>query len=602
MPTTIYDSSLITKRNQSKAVADSFINRIQNASNPSTGSAPLLGITEQSIINTIKNGQMTDYRKNEGGCTNVSVGCPCLPPTLYQPAPIYGWATRATATSAGGLPINNNSMNFDSTKSNFYVTMQFGTAGASPPDSTLTLYSSNGTSFTPLPVLPLGLPQRPGMCVAKYDLLGNVVWASLLQTTNTSAFGMKGSVSDNEDNLIVTGRFLGTLSIYNSDGSLGGTLTATVGTGTDAFIIKYTPSGMVKWVTLISGSTDQNANYIIVDSFNNIYVTLTSVSAITVNSVGGAPAPFTINPPAGSNFDAYLVKYDKNGIAQRGTLVNSIGGDSGYALAIDSSNNIYMYGNYITGQLNIYNANPPPTQPTFISSLPAASGNNDIFLVKYTSELQFVWATRFVSIGGNDTERNLSIDSNGNIYLTGAFGGQMTFYNNGGTQIFRTIFGNPTGFGAFVAVYNTDGVGIWVAYMDSTNTDVAIGITYDSIGNVYVTGTYLNTLLVFNSNGTTNVSLAGGSNTNTFLLKYNSVGCAQWATRLESSLIDVTSSQLLIDSNNYLYFSGWYGFTTGAELTFYNSNGLSSGVTLPNSGNSALFIAKYNSDGFLIPA
>ena len=82
MPTTIYDSSLITQRRRDKAISGSFINRIQNPINPTTGYGPLLGISDQSIINTVKNGQMTEYRKNDGGCTTVNVGCPCLPPPI----------------------------------------------------------------------------------------------------------------------------------------------------------------------------------------------------------------------------------------------------------------------------------------------------------------------------------------------------------------------------------------------------------------------------------------------------------------------------------------------------------------------------------------
>jgi hypothetical protein len=77
MPTTIYDSSQITKRRAQKAISGSFINRIQNPINPTTGYAPILGISEQSIINEVKTGQMTEYRKNDGGCTSISVGCPC---------------------------------------------------------------------------------------------------------------------------------------------------------------------------------------------------------------------------------------------------------------------------------------------------------------------------------------------------------------------------------------------------------------------------------------------------------------------------------------------------------------------------------------------
>jgi hypothetical protein len=77
MPTTIYDNSLITKRRRDKTISGSFINRIQNPIQPNTGYAPLLGIYDQSIVNGVKTGQMTEYRKNDGGCTTASEGCPC---------------------------------------------------------------------------------------------------------------------------------------------------------------------------------------------------------------------------------------------------------------------------------------------------------------------------------------------------------------------------------------------------------------------------------------------------------------------------------------------------------------------------------------------
>lgn len=86
MPTTIYDSSLITQRRRDKTVSGSFINRIQNPTNPNTGSAPMLGISQQSIINTVKNGQMKDYRKNDTGCTTISSGCPCSINAFTEPA------------------------------------------------------------------------------------------------------------------------------------------------------------------------------------------------------------------------------------------------------------------------------------------------------------------------------------------------------------------------------------------------------------------------------------------------------------------------------------------------------------------------------------
>jgi hypothetical protein len=79
MPTTIYDSSQITQRRRVTAESGSFLTRIQNPTNPTTGYGPLLGISQQSIINQVKTGNMPFYRKSDGGYNFISNGCPCLP-------------------------------------------------------------------------------------------------------------------------------------------------------------------------------------------------------------------------------------------------------------------------------------------------------------------------------------------------------------------------------------------------------------------------------------------------------------------------------------------------------------------------------------------
>ena len=85
MPTTIYDSSLITQRRRDKATSGSFVTRISPWNNgaatnqPTTSYGPMLGIYDQSIVNTVKNGNMKYYSKTEGGCVSVNNGCPCAP-------------------------------------------------------------------------------------------------------------------------------------------------------------------------------------------------------------------------------------------------------------------------------------------------------------------------------------------------------------------------------------------------------------------------------------------------------------------------------------------------------------------------------------------
>ncbi len=75
MPTTIYDSSQITQRRKNITESGSFLRRIQG-DNPTSGYAPLLGVYDQSIINTVKLGNIKDYRKGNG-VVCVSNGCPC---------------------------------------------------------------------------------------------------------------------------------------------------------------------------------------------------------------------------------------------------------------------------------------------------------------------------------------------------------------------------------------------------------------------------------------------------------------------------------------------------------------------------------------------
>ena len=78
MSTAIYDSSLLTQRRKMRVEAGDFQRRIQGSPSQ-TGYAPRLGIYDQSIINTVRTGNMPFYKKKDSGCVEVSNGCPCAP-------------------------------------------------------------------------------------------------------------------------------------------------------------------------------------------------------------------------------------------------------------------------------------------------------------------------------------------------------------------------------------------------------------------------------------------------------------------------------------------------------------------------------------------
>ena len=92
------------------------------------------------------------------------------------------------------------------------------------------------------------------------------------------------------------------------------------------------------------------------DSSDNIYVTGTTNGGLDGNTNSG-------------NSDIFLVKYYDNGTKQWTQQLGTSSDDWGKAVAVDSSDNIYLTGVTNGGLDNNTN-----------------SGDNDIFLVKYNSD------------------------------------------------------------------------------------------------------------------------------------------------------------------------------------------------------------------------
>jgi hypothetical protein len=545
MPT-VYDSSYITQRNRDKAISGSFVNRIQNT----TGSAPLLGISDQSIINSVNTGQMTQYRKSNG-YVSVNSGCPCNPPNQpIPPVPRYLWATRIDGTEY------NKDYNITTDNTGVYIINEF--------EGTINVYNTDDTKFTTLNSL--GLYDA---FIVKYNTNGIAQWVTHIGgTNNNSGSGITVDISG----LYVTGTFNETLTVYNSNSTVFTTLTSE---SFDAYIIKYNTNGIAQWVTTIGG-INRDTGYSITIDATGVYVTGLFTGEITIYNANTT----VFTTLTSDSTDAFIVKYNTNGIAQWATHIGGIYDDGTFGIITDATG-IYLSGLF-SGTATVYSVGG--VSFTTLTS----SGSYDAFIVKYNTIGVAQWATK---IGGTnyDSAYGITTDATG-IYVTGLFTGTATIYS--ANAPFTTFTLTSSGvYDAFIVKYNTNGIAQWATNIGGTNYDIGYGITTDETG-VYVTGAFNGTANIYNANSTIFTTLTSSGLQDAFIVKYNTNGIAQWATKIGG--IDIDSGYRITTDATGVYVTGSFNGTAN----IYNSNSTIS-TTLTSSVIST-FIVKYDRSGIVV--
>jgi len=179
--------------------------------------------------------------------------------------------------------------------------------------------------------------------------------------------------------------------------------------------------------------------------------------------------------------------------------------------------------------------------------------------------------TRQLGTSSNDVANDTTVDSDGNIYVTG-----YTYGNLGGQTNVGTL-------DAFLTKYDPTGAQLWTQLLGTSGSnlnfsaDQGSGVTTDQLNNVYITGYTRGDL-----DGNTNV---GSSDPNQhydlFVTKYSAEGAKQWTKQLGSTMGD-WGFDLITDTSSSLYLTGY----TSGSLDGNN-----------HFGNKDLFLLKYDLDG-----
>ncbi|MFZ1322377.1 MAG: SBBP repeat-containing protein [Ignavibacteria bacterium] len=365
----------------------------------------------------------------------------------------------------------------------------------------------------------------------KYDACGNTIWSKTFNHADDFAHDIK---VDTWGNVLVTGGLLnnsvfsyGTLKYNNSgvfqwstfstgpepDGSstalkicidangnsyvTGVTSQLNASAVYDIMTIKYNSSGVYQWQMIYNfADGDDIPEDITKDSQGNIYI------------VGGSAV-------MASDFDFVLLRYSPGGLLTGEVRYNgeANGSDGAYSVAVDDQGNVYVTGiskeyeipqDESSGQNTFttikYNSNFEQqwvkkyfgtgatknargknlkilnSNEIYVSGYAKEYGrDNDFVTIKYNSSGSVLWTSKYNRIGSyQDIQTSLSIDSYGNVYVTGES---------------RTDFSSSTGDYATVK-YNSSGTQQWVKHYNgpANRQDVPNAIVNSGNNVVYVTG------------------------------------------------------------------------------------------------------------------
>lgn len=250
--------------------------------------------------------------------------------------------------------------------------------------------------------------------------------------------------------------------------------------------------------------------------------------------------------------DPLVVKFDPNGnlLWSARYTGNVQGNNEALDIAVDSNNDIYITGN-VWGAGSYY----------------------DIFTVKFSASGQQLWSKTFNgSLNGWDEAGAITIDSNDNIYITGAAAAlDLTYdlvvikYDSQGNELWNYIFDGGTGGWVWGHDILADGSGnIYVAslYYNGTSYDLSL-LKLNASGNFVWESSYDNSgndenglSLNLTSGGDIVVCGAGyvGGGYNYLLVSFDSQGNVNW-NAYHAGKNDQNPS-MTIDGSDNIYIAG----------------------------------------------
>lgn len=231
--------------------------------------------------------------------------------------------------------------------------------------------------------------------------------------------------------------------------------------------------------------------------------------------------------------DMSIIKMDATGKTILETKIPGAGNSAINDFTIDLDGNIYITGFYSgTGDFD-----PGPGVFNLYGTAEFYKGfYENAFILKLNNNGDFVWAKSHGGIGCEGCEgRLIAISPKGEVYIAGEFFGTTDFDPSPGK--FNLTSGNYRNHfyeDIFISKLDASGEFIWAKSMGGNLRDIVNAISLDPSGNVYTTGSFMETADFNPGLETFNLSVEEGRGDveHAFLSKLDSKGDFVWAKKI----------------------------------------------------------------------
>lgn len=338
------------------------------------------------------------------------------------------------------------------------------------------------------------------------------------------------------------------------------------------YAVTFTYSQSLQWTTSSGGNQDDNGRTIAIDHHGNVYT-----AGVFSGTADFDPSVSTLNFTSNGLTDMYIQKLDPSGNLLWAVSLGGSQEDIPNDIAVDeNSGDIYVVGQF---------RSTVDFDPSTSTNIAVSNGNYDICIIKFNGDGNFQWVKTFGGIGW-DYAFGCDIDASGNLGNVGVFQNSADLDPGAGTSNFTSAGLNDT----YIQKLSPSGNLIWVKCLGGSLHDDAWDVSFDYMGNIYVTGAFQGTC-DFDPSASTSFLTSNGD-FDIYIIKLDASGNLAWAKSIGG---------LGMDKGYYLQ-SVWTGHVvvTGYYNNTVDFNPSASTAIYTSAGAEDCFILKLDTDGNFI--